>query len=485
MMEVYNSINYMKIKLIIPPSPFLLDEKVFMSLGILKIASVLEKKYNVSVIDLSGDSNFLNTIKSSIDDTDIYGITATTPQLPNVVEINRILKSNNKRVILGGPHVTLINSAYKKEKTKNVIGRATKAMNELRNEFHSIVCGDGELAIFHAIEGNVYVDADDVKSELFLKDEQFDSLPFPARHLIDVNSYKFSIDGIKGLSLIGQLGCPFTCGFCSGRNSPTFRKIRNRSVDNILQEIDLLYKTYNIKAFMFYDDELNLNSTIYELLKKLIEYQNQNNVKFVFRGCIKSELFNEIQAELMAKAGFKKLLVGFESGSDKILKNINKKATKAENTKCIEIAKKYNIGIKALMSIGHPGESKETIEETYQWLLNVKPTEFDVTIITVIPGSKYYDDSIQIEEGLWKYTVNGDNLYSVEVDNFKQVEYYKGIPGNYKSFVYTDFLSRDQLVEYRDWLEQSVLSELKITKVLNTNSSFYEHSMGQLSNFKL
>jgi len=473
----------MKIHLIIPPSPFLLDEKVFMSLGILKIAAVLESSYDVNIIDLSGDKDYINTIKKYVNDDALFGITTTTPQLPNVVEINRTLKQYNKRVILGGPHVTLINSAYKNEKNKNVIGRATKAMNQLKNEFDTLVCGDGELAIFKAINGDKYVDADDVKSDLFLKDEQFDALPFPARHLIDVDSYKFTINGVRGLSLISQLGCPFNCGFCSGRNSPTFRKIRNRSVDNIIKEIDFLYKTYDVKAFMFYDDELNLNSSIYSLLKELIKYQQQHNVEFLLRGCIKSELFNETQSDLMSKAGFKKLLVGFESGSDKILKNINKKATKAENTRCIEIAKKYGIGIKALMSIGHPGESNETIQETYDWLLSSKPDEFDVTIITVIPGSKYYDDSVMVEEGIWKYTTNGDILYSVEVDNFTQYEYYKGIPGNYNSFVYTDYITREKLVESRDWLEKSVLEHLNIQKVLNTNSSLYEHSMGQMPNF--
>ena len=109
----------MNIHLIIPPSPFLLDEKVFMSLGILKVAAVLEPYHNVNVIDLSGDKDYINTIKKYIHDDALFGITTTTPQLPNVVEINHVLKQYNKRVILGGPHVTLINSAYKKERSKN------------------------------------------------------------------------------------------------------------------------------------------------------------------------------------------------------------------------------------------------------------------------------------------------------------------------------------------------------------------------------
>ena len=56
----------MKIHLIMPPSPFLLDEKVFMSLGVLKIAAVLEPYYDVNVIDLSGDKDYINTIKQYV-----------------------------------------------------------------------------------------------------------------------------------------------------------------------------------------------------------------------------------------------------------------------------------------------------------------------------------------------------------------------------------------------------------------------------------
>jgi anaerobic magnesium-protoporphyrin IX monomethyl ester cyclase len=486
------------------PSPFLLDERVFMSLGILTVAATLEEKgYRVDMLDLSGIKNYLDAIENYIKlnpDVLVYGITATTPQLPLAKKINDIIKSAGKRVIAGGPHFTLINSACKKEKKNGVEGRASRALEKLKETFDTIVCGDGEYAIFEALKGEKFVDADDRNSPLFLSNDDFTKAPFPARHLVDIDSYNFHIEGKKGLTLISQLGCPFMCGFCSGRNSPTFRKIRTRTVENVLKEIQQMHTKWGIEAFSFYDDELNVTKTLPALLKLLIDYQKRNGVQFNLRGCIKAELFNEEQAELMAAAGFRKLLVGFESGSPQILDNINKRATREDNTRCIEIGRKYNIDLKALMSIGHPGESLDTIKETKYWLKEVKPAEFDVTIITVIPGSPYYDDArfignggiigadeISGHENVYAYEAprTKDKLYSIEVDNLNEFEYYKGIPGEYNAFVFTDYLSRKDLVAYREEIDTEVTKFLGHTRNMSVEAQLYEHSMGMLPGFIL
>ena len=88
------------------------------------------------------------------------------------------------------------------------------------------------------------------------------------------------------------------------------------------------------------------------------------------------------------------------------------------------------------MSIGYPGESAETVSETHQWLLQVKPEDFDVTIITTYPGTPYYDDAIRHseKENVWEYTIYGDRLYSYDVDYTVTADYYKGDPnGGYRS----------------------------------------------------
>ncbi len=481
----------MKICLIIPPSVFLLDERVFMMLGVLKVAAVLEKSnIKVDVIDLSGISNYEDVIKEYCagKDTRIFGITSTTPQLPSAIRVLRAIRSAkpDARVILGGSHITLINSAYRRERSLNIQGRATNAFDQLAKDFNVLVAGDGEEAIFKALENQppTLIDADIQTSVLFLNNDRLTKLPFPARHLVDVDSYHYHIDGIRALSLIAQLGCPFECGFCGGRNSPFLRKIRMRTSENIVEEMTHLYKTYGVRGFMMYDDELNVNRKFIELMNLITKTQNDLGVELRLRGFIKSELFTEEQAKAMYRAGFRWILVGFESGSPRILRNINKRTSREENARCIEIARKYGLKVKALMSMGHPGESQETVLETKDWLLQVRPDDFDITIITAYPGSAYYDRVLQDPKDprVWVYTFEktGDKLYSFEVDYRVTADYYKGDPdGGYTSFVYTDHLSPDQLVRLRGSTEKEVREKLNIPFNPSSSAIRYEHSVGQ------
>ncbi len=480
---------------IIPPSPFLIDERVFMSLGVLKIASALEKEgYPVEVLDLSGIKNFTQAVADHVSinkGSRIYGITATTPQMPSAFQISQTVRNTDPQAkqILGGPHITLIYTAVKREMKLGHSQRATLAFKKLEETFDVIVTGDGELAIFEAIKDDspALIDADDLKSNLFLKNSDLESLPFPARHLLDVSSYHYSIEGFPALSLIAQLGCPFSCGFCGGRESPFLRKIRTRSSDSVVAEMEHLYKVYGVTGFMMSDDELNVNKSMVELMNKIASAQERLGVEWRLRGFIKSQLFTDEQAQAMYRAGFRWILSGFESGSERILTNMNKKATRDENTRCVEIAKRNNLKVKALMSIGHPGESEQTTQDTMDWLLEVQPEDFDVTIITTYPGSPYYDHAVAHPEkkGIWVYTYGPtkDRLYTQEVDYTEVADYYKGDPnGGYKSFVYTDYLTPEQLVKIRDNMESTVRNKLNIPFNPSLAARVYEQSMGQFNN---
>lgn len=469
----------MKVTLIIPPSPFLLDERVFPSLGILKVASSLKKcGHDVNVVDLSGNSNYLNDVEVSVknNNPDIVGITSTTPQFPYTINVSKVLRNKfpSLKQILGGAHSTLVHSSMKKKQP-----RAEKNWKSITDNFDIVVCGDGENAIHLALtpDSLSVIDADNASSPLFLTNKSFDETSFPARELIDLNTYHYYMNGKRTTSIVGQLGCPFACGFCSGRNSPMLRKIRLRTAESIADEIMNIHSAYGYEGFMFYDDELNLSQSMITLMKKLIEFRNKG-YDFKYRGCIKSQLLTDEQAMYMADAGFSEVLVGFESGNDRILTNINKKATKQDNERCIELLRKYKIKPKFLMSIGHPGESDETCQDTHDWLLTMNPEYFDVTIITTHPGSFYYDNAVLTTNG-WKYTCpNGDSLYSADLDYSMTADFYKGMPGDYKSYVYTDYLTSNELVKWRDYMESSIRSKCNIPYPTKVELS-YDKTMGQ------
>lgn len=479
--------------LIIPPSPFLMDERVFPFLGTLKVAAMLEEaKWQVEVLDLSGIKNFTDAVEDHARSSSArhFGITATTPQFPAAVRIAAVIRSVRKdaRIIIGGTHATLVVAACKYEVANKRLGRAHEAYRQLETNFDVVVSGDGEETIFLAVQDNApkLIDADDRKSPLFLTSARLDATPFPARHLIDLPSYHYTIDGVPALSLIAQLGCPYKCGFCAGRASPMLRNIRTRSDENIVSEMTFLYQTYGYRGFMFYDDELNINPKMVALMQRITAAQRALGTEWKLRGFVKSERFTDAQASAMHEAGFRQILIGFESGSPRILENIQKIATRDDNTRCVEIAHRHGLKVKALMSLGHPGESDETIRATRDWLIEVKPSDFDASVITPYPGSPYYDHALPIEtrhngKPVWVYSCkNGDRLYQEEVDYSREADYYKGDPSDgYTSHVWTDALSPEALVAMRNELEVSVREKLGIPFYQSSPATLYEHSMGQ------
>lgn len=481
-----------KVGLIIPPSPFLLDERVFVSLGLLRVAASLEAQdVKVGVLDLSGVSNFTEALESYLqtNNDEWVGITCTTPQLPAAVKLAKVIRSikPDLKIVLGGPHVTLTYSAVKVEKKAGFEdGRAHKAARLLETYFDHLISGDGEIAIFELFKSDCpqFIDADELRNPLFMTDDVYEASPMPARHLVDLNSYKYTIEGFKATSLIAQLGCPFKCGFCGGRNSRSLRVIRTRSEFSIIEEVRWLYENYGYTGFMFYDDELNVSKGFVKLMNEIYELQQELGVEFRLRGFIKAELFNEEQAEAMYRAGFRWILSGFEAAHPRILQNIEKVATLEDNTRVVEIAHKYGLKVKALMSVGHPGETRETILCIKDWLIKMKVDDFDCTVITTYPGTPYYDLARPDPDkpGVWTYVYpkNGDRLHAYELDHTTTADYYKGDPdGGYTAYVFTDTLAAKEIVELRDEVERDVRAALNIPFNPGAVALRFEHSMGQ------
>lgn len=482
-----------RVGLVIPPSDFLLDERVFVSLGILKVAAALEAAgHPVAVIDLAGVKNYEDAFAAYLRDTDVevLGFTSTTPQLPAAFKLSAIARDvrPDLRRLLGGPHVTLTHSAVRLEERNGITsnGRARRSLDTLADAFDTLCTGDGEIAVLRAIQPDSppIVDGDDKNGGFFMSDDFYDSTPTPSRHLVDLSSYHYSIEGHDATSLIAQLGCPFNCGFCGGRNSRSLRVTRTRTTGHIVDEIEQLHKEYGYTGFMFYDDELNVSPTLVELMNAISDLQERLGVSFRLRGFVKAELFTDEQAAAMYRAGFRWLLCGFEAAHPRILENIQKRATLDDNSRAVEIAKRHGLKVKALMSIGHPGESDETALTLTDWLTRMEVDDFDCTIITTYPGTPYYDLAKPHEtmKDVWTYSAprSGDRLHARDVDFSTTSDYYKGAPdGGYQAFVFTDHLTSEELVGLRDGIERDVRAALNIPFNPSRAAMQFEHSMGQ------
>ncbi|HLN25800.1 MAG TPA: radical SAM protein [Patescibacteria group bacterium] len=470
-----------------------MDERVFPSLGLLRVAASLEQQgHAVQVLDLTGIENFLKVLEQFLAGSSVtmFGLSATTPQLPAVARIAEVIRAQRPlaRLILGGPHVTLLYSAQDWEQRHHINdGRGQRALTALAKRFDVLVAGDGELAVHAAIATDApwLVNGDDRHGPYFMTDAIYEATPLPARHLIDLGSYHYSIEGRPATSLIAQLGCPFSCGFCGGRNSKSLRVPRHRSAGSLTGELEMLHRRYGYTGFMLYDDELNVNRKRFlTLLAEIRRLQDRLGVEFSLRGFIKAELFDAEQAQAMYAAGFRWLLCGFEACTPRILTNINKRATLDDNDRAVAIAKDAGLKIKALMSCGHPGDSENSILAIRDWLISRCVDDFDCSIITPYPGTPYYDEAKPHPDqpGVWTYTTRatGDRLHSQDVDYFADAQYYKGDPdGGYKSFVFTDHLRAEDIARLRDQVEREVRAALGIPFNASRAAQRFEHSMGQ------
>jgi radical SAM superfamily enzyme YgiQ (UPF0313 family) len=200
-----------------------------------------------------------------------------------------------------------------------------------------------------------------------------------------------------------------------------------------MKEIRHLERTYGYNAFMIFDDVFILNK---ERTRQLAKYLYKYSFKF--RCFARSNLIDEENVRLMKKMGVVEVGIGVESGSDEILARNMKGTTREMNTKAVKMLHDAGIRAKAFLIVGLPGEKVSTIAETIEWVREAKPYDVDASVFQPLPGSPIFNDP---EKWGIKFEYNG------------APGWYKGTPGEYESRVETEFLQPNQIVGWRDHIE--------------------------------
>jgi radical SAM superfamily enzyme YgiQ (UPF0313 family) len=250
---------------------------------------------------------------------------------------------------------------------------------------------------------------------------------------------------------------------------------------------------------MFYDDELNLHRDTTLALMDALERNNKERDKkgekpYSFRGFVKSELFvkHPEVAPAMKRAGFSRLLSGFESGSDRILREYVKKHTTTQcNLEAAELALQNSIRMKALMMVGQPTETLEDIRMTERFLerfielaqrYQVEP-EFDLTILTPYPGSQVYDSAKKNtgkHRSEFQRVLGEGELYLREIDFAKESAPYKTAPGESEVHIRTETLSSGDLLALRQEIDDNLRAKYHLGRNDRKDpAKSIEHSMGQ------
>jgi len=374
-------------------NPFETEQSGFSNppLGLLYLAGTLLKHgFEVKVVDgcLFGRDAVKEAVKEF--QPHLVGITCLTPGRKKVLEVAKIVKDFNRNtpVVLGGTHPTIM-------------------YNQIMEHYpfiDYIVLGEGENTFLEIaqekepieIDGLVYRDKGKIIKTAARKFvENLDNIPFPAWHLIDLKEYpargKGSIRGINlekepRISVIFSRGCKGHCDFCS--TWWIWKGWRHRSPDNMVNEIEWLYKDFRIRHFCFADDAMTVDrqATI-DLCDEII----LRGLNIAFHVTTRTDCVDEIVLQKLKEAGCYNIAFGIETGSPRLLEKMHKENDVATSERAIRLCKQMGLKVTVLIIVGNVGETEETITETINFLKISQPDEIGLTgALWIFPGTQLY-----------------------------------------------------------------------------------------------
>uniref|UniRef100_A0A6M3ISM9 Putative radical SAM superfamily protein n=1 Tax=viral metagenome TaxID=1070528 RepID=A0A6M3ISM9_9ZZZZ len=368
-----------KLVLIIPPSPWLLSDRDIPMMGILYIAEYVKHRCEVVVCDLSG----LEEKDWYIPVGDMYGVTGVSPQFVYMQRIIDILKDRepDKPVIAGGVHATVA-SQHLLDNT----------------QVDACVVGEGERAMLNLVSG---YDWDKVPGVITRKSNagsahlvvDIDFLE-PDRKAIDYYSYLeprtfgYMADVKREGSIITGRGCPFACSFCASKKMHA-GKVRFKGAEFVVNELLYLQDEFGVEMVNILDDTFILDKKRVYKICRLLRGKGLKWFCLTRADCIDRDLLLE-----MKTAGCLSVGIGFETGSDRLLKLMNKKIAIAQARECVKIVSLTGLLINGQLIVGFPTETDEDVHLTERFIKdNPEVDTFGLHMFQPFPGTDVWEHS--------------------------------------------------------------------------------------------
>ena len=421
--------------LVIPPLP---------PTDLMYMAAVAEKAgCKAKIRDYSQGGNFTEDLKKF--QPDYLVINVATPTLESDLKALEIAKGINPNII------TIAKGAIFMSLAKEIM-LSHKSLD-------LAISGETEDTLKELLEGKPLEDILGINyrqnDEIIFTGERpfiedLDRLPFPARHLVDNSIYRRPDNNKVQAVIKVSRGCPFHCFFCLA-TPVSGAMVRKRSPQNIVEEIKECVNKYGITNFVFWSDIFNIDRdwTI-ELCNKIIE----SGLKITWSANTRADTADFEMAKIMYKSGCRLVSIGVESGSQYMLDKIGKKIKLDDVRKTVSLFKKAKIRIYNYFVIGLPWETKETVEETIKFAIELDSDFISFYTATPHYGTKFYEYAKE------------NNLFDEEV-SYKNAYYYPVVD--------THCLKRDEIFKlHKSALKRFYLRPRYILRMLLKIRSFAE-----------
>jgi len=216
--------------------------------------------------------------------------------------------------------------------------------------------------------------------------KNYDSLPLPAYDLLpSLKGYRMNAP-VSGnfMILYTSKGCPYSCVYCTVARTP----FKIKSAERVIEELELLYTKYNVRFVSFFDETFTIDR---KRTIKISEYIARELPGLRWYCNTRANLVDPELLKIMHKGGCRGISYGIESGSQTILDNAKKGITVEQAKNAIKWTKEAGIKVLASFIFGLPGESKETIEETINFVKETLPHGAQFNVAVPYPGTEFYE----------------------------------------------------------------------------------------------
>ncbi|KNZ42606.1 B12-binding domain-containing radical SAM protein [Acetobacterium bakii] len=394
-----------------------IKDQLFPPLGISMLSASLKQK---GIETMKLDCTFL-TMAAAIEKAkaykpDITGIYIMTTLEKNAIGLLKKLKKCNpgSLYIAGGPLATLYPQKFAEHFDCVFKGEAAISFPDFCDDYLKVNSG---VEFLITSEGSKYPGIYSLKAAtidspvMHLTKKEIDCCPIPDRQDFDHERYQcqsFKYSGKKTATIMMTYGCPFSCDFCS---KPIFgNEVRFRCLEKIFEEIRDI-TSYGYDSLWIADD---LFTWDLQFLEKFCERCIKEDLGISWSCLSRVDSLTDEIARIMKKAGCTKVYLGIESGNDVILKLMNKKIDTATVRRGVAVLKRNGINCTGFFIVGYPGETVETIEETFAFALSLEIEEISFNVPYPLPGSKLYERVSGIKDDDWTIENETRFLYKSE-----------------------------------------------------------------------
>jgi anaerobic magnesium-protoporphyrin IX monomethyl ester cyclase len=359
----------------------------FALLGLGYLAAILEKNnYKVDVIDCQVLELSSEEFKTEISkrQPDIVGVTSSTLTYQSGLKLVKIAKEAcpNCITVVGGSHVTFWDDKALQECSElDIVVRreGENTMLELVQRIEAEESYDDILGITCRKEGKIIRTPD----RPYIED--LDSLPFPARHLWQMEKFR-KLEDV--LYLTTSRGCVYWCEFCTTVRMHG-RKYRMRSPKNVVDELEFLNKTYGCSKFTFCDDAFTVDQPrTEELCSEIL----RRGLKIQWNCGTRVDMITKELLAKMKQAGCITVWFGVESGTQQVLDAMKKGISPELTIKVLGWVRELGLKPVPNVILGFPGETKKSAWKTIKFVEKISPDDVGFyNVATPFPGTPMYD----------------------------------------------------------------------------------------------